>query len=181
MKKGYNLLIVKALEFFLDNPYESIHLRGFSRRIGISPNTAQRFLDYFLSEKIISEERKANLRYFKSNMDSILLRYMKKTFSLKKISDSGIIDYLREKGVSHLVLFGSVAKGEDSLKSDVDLVAIGQKKIDVSMFYSRVKKEINIHFFSFAEWKKQKKENKAFYQDVISSGINLIGEMPLVE
>jgi len=40
--------------------------------------------------------------------------------------------------------------------------------------------EINVKIFSFTEWKKQKNDNKGFYEDVISTGINLIGEMPLV-
>jgi CTP-dependent riboflavin kinase len=63
MKKGYNMLILKALEFFIENSYEEIHLREFSRRIAISPNSSQRFLNFFLKNDFIVEERKANGKF----------------------------------------------------------------------------------------------------------------------
>ena len=56
MKKGYNLLILKALGFFIDNPYNKIYLREFSRKLKISLNSAQRFLNFFL-EKNLSKKK----------------------------------------------------------------------------------------------------------------------------
>ncbi|MEK6913705.1 MAG: nucleotidyltransferase domain-containing protein [Nanoarchaeota archaeon] len=188
MKKGYNtsdffedILILKCLGFFFKNPYEKIHLREFSRKMKISLNTSQRFLNLFLEQGFIQESREANLRYFKANLNSLTFKYLKIAFSLKELESSGLIDYLTNKFIQ-IVLFGSIAKGEDDINSDVDLVCIGLKKeLDLFEFSKKLKKEINVHFFNPAQWKKQKQENKAFYQDVISTGINLIGEMPIVE
>ena len=164
MKKGYNLLVLKALEFFISNPYDEIHLREFSRKMEISPNTAQRFLDLFLKEDFIKEERKANLRYFKANLDNIVFRQIKIAYSLKKIKDLNILRELEKNNFLSVVLFGSVAKGEDDEKSDLDLVCIGpNKKINLNKLQEKVDRELNIHIFSFAEWKKQSKLNKAFY------------------
>jgi len=179
MKKGYNLLILKALEFFIENPYDEIYLREFSRKLNISPNTSQRFLDLFLKEDFIKEEKRANLRYFKANLDNPVFRQIKITYSIKKIKDSGLIDYLGGY-FSSAILFGSIAKGVDDDKSDVDLVCIGpNKKLSLHTFEEKLKREINLIVFNIGQWKKQKKENKAFYQDVIVNGINLIGEIPL--
>ena len=182
MKERYNLLILKALEFFIENPYEEIYLREFSRKLEISPNTAQRFLDLFLKEDFVKEEKKANLRIFKANLDSLVFKYIKKINSIKKIRDSGLIDDLRGR-FSSVILFGSVAKGLDESKSDIDLVCIGDidiKKINLYDFEKKLKKEINLHIFNRSKWKKQARENKAFYQDVIIDGINLIGEIPII-
>lgn len=181
MKKGYNLLVLNALEFFVENPYEEIHLREFSRKLRISPNSAQRFLNLFFNQKFILEFRKANLRYFKANIDSIVFRKLKLTFSLKKIEDSGLINYLRER-FPQVILFGGVAQGIDDSQSDIDIICIGIKKhIELHQFEKKLKKEINIHIFNMAQWKIQKSENKAFYQDVISTGVNLIGEIPIID
>ena len=181
MKKGYNLLILKALAFFIDNPYEEIHLREFSRRLKISSNSAQRFLNLFLEQKFIKEERKANLRYFKANLDNLVFRYIKKTYSIKKLEDAGLVDHLANN-FSNVVLFGSVAKGIDEQKSDIDLVCTGNNKSpNLGNYENILKRQINTHIFSLPEWKKQKDKNKAFYQDVIVDGINLIGEIPIVE
>lgn len=180
MKNRYNFPILNALNFFIENPYEEIHLREFARRLKISANSAQRFLKIFLDENLIKEERRANLRYFKANIDSIVFRNIKITFSLKELEDSGLIKLLKEN-YSNVVLFGSVAKGTDDKNSDIDLVCIGlNKKIDLFPFQKKLSKEINTHIFTLAQWKEQKKENKAFYQEVISTGIKLIGEIPIL-
>lgn len=179
-----NLLILKTLQFFLENPYQEIYLREFARKLKISPNTAQRFLTLLLKENIIVEERRANLRYFKSNLDDVVFRQIKKTYSIKKIQDSGLLEELKNN-VTSLVVFGSVAKGLDDKNSDIDLliITINKKKVEkiIFNFQEKVDMELNTHIFNLTEWKKQKEKNKAFYQDVISDGINLIGELPLID
>jgi len=180
--EGYNLLALKALGLFLKNPHKEFYLREFARESGISLNSSQRFLGLFLREGLIKEERKANLRYFKADTENLVFREIKRTFSIRELVKSGLVDYLREQGCSNAVLFGSVAKGLDDAKSDIDILVIktGGKIRGIERFYLKLRREPNIHIFSLSEWKKQARENKAFYQDVISTGINLIGEMPLV-
>lgn len=181
MIKENNPLILKALNFFVENPYEKIHLREFSRKMDLSLNSVQRFLKVFLKKGWIKEERVANLRYFYANLDSIVFRQIKITFSLDKIKESGLIEFL-ERDFDSVVLYGSVAKGLDESKSDLDLVCIGKEKSgrkDIYKFSKRIGKEISIQFFSQSKWRDAKINNKAFYQDVISSGINLVGEMPI--
>ncbi len=170
-------LIFKALEFFINNPYKEIYLREFSRKLKISPNTSQRFLNMFLKEELVIDKREANLRYFKANLENVVFRFLKKTYSVSKIKSSGLINYLKPK-FSNIILFGSMAKGEDDLKSDIDIVCVGKKqKLDLYEYSKKLNKEINIYVFNFSEWRKQKKENRAFYEDVVSSGISLEGEM----
>jgi len=189
MKKEYNkktsdFLILKALKLFIENPYEKIYLREFARKTGISLNSAQRFLKIFLKENLIKDSRKANLRFFKANLDSVVFRQIKIAFSLKKIEDTELIEKLKEVS-SHLILFGSVAEGLNDSKSDIDLVCIGinSKKIKeiISEFQEKINQEVNCHIFSWGKWKEQTKLNKAFYLDVISKGISLIGDKPIAE
>lgn len=125
------------------------------------------------------------MRYFKANLESVSFRQIKILFSIKKIEDSGIIEGFKKEKISHLVLFGSSALGLDDIKSDIDLICIGiDKKIAFDILKEKEKifdKEINMHFFSWNEWKRNAKDNKAFYQDVLLKGINLIGEKPVVD
>jgi len=178
-------LVLKALEFFVENPYVEVYLREFSRKLKISPNTAQRFLDGFVREGFVTEFKRGNLRYFKANLDSVVFRQIKVIFSLRKIERSGMVESLKKRGVVSLVLFGSVARGENDRESDLDLVAIGDKgnelKRIVREFEGKIGMEINLHVFTFSEWKKQKRNNVAFYQDVVAHGISLIGEIPILE
>ena len=178
MLNGYSLPVLNALNFFVENPYEEIHLREFSRKLKISPNSAQRFLNLFLKECFVIDERRANLRYFKANTNSIVFRNIKITFLLRKIQNSGMIGCL-QNNFSNVILFGSSAKGLDDSKSDLDLVCIGKTKISFEKFEKKLKRIINAKFLNLNEWKKIKENNKAFYQDVISEGINIVGEMPV--
>lgn len=179
MKKEYNSLILKALNYFIENPYIEVYLREFSRINNLNLNTSQRFLEIFLKQGFIKEQRKANLRIFKANIDNIVFRHIKITFILKKIKDTGILENLND--FSSVVLFGSCAKGLDDKNSDIDIVLIGNKKINFYEYEKKLGKQINPHFFNFNEWRKEKDNNKAFYQDVISTGINLIGEIPILD
>lgn len=186
MKNRYKEpLVLKALEFFVRNSYGEVYLREFGRSLGISPNSAQRFLDVFLKEGFVNEIRRGNLRYFKANMDSVVFRQMKIVFSLNKIEKSGLINVLKEEGIGHVVLFGSVARGEDDLNSDIDLVVVGGNKSKIRGAVNGVEgklgREVNLHVFSWSEWKKSAGSNRAFYQDVIMQGLCLIGEKPVVE
>jgi len=180
MKKGYNLLVLNALKYFLVNPYSKIHLRGFSRVMKISPNSANRFLNLFLEEGLVVEERVANLRYFKANLNSISFKEIKKAFSVFELEKSGLIKALKEACFS-CMLFGSVAKGKNDKNSDIDLVIVTKNKEKVreiiQRFQKKFEQEISSHIFTSLEWRKGKTENKAFYQDVVSCGMNLIGEV----
>ena len=182
MKNKYNSPILKSLNFFVENPYENIHLREFARRLNISVNSAQRFLNLFLHQNFIKEERKANLRYFRANLDSIVFRYIKITFSLKLIENSGLISSFKEI-CSHLILFGSVAQGRDDKNSDIDIIVIAKDKETIKRIIPKIQKkisrEINFQIFTTTEWRAQKDKNKAFYQEIIITGINLIGEIPI--
>jgi len=177
-------LLLKALRYFVENPYTEIYLREFGRKLKISPNSAQRFLNLFLNQGLINDFRKGNLRFFKANIESPSFRQVKIAFSVKKIEDSGLINLLRKSGATHLILFGSSAEGKDDLNSDLDLViiAISKKKCEEAIFLAQknLDSEISYHIFSWDEWVRQAEQNKAFYKDIIYGGINLIGEKPII-
>ena len=183
MKKGYNLLALKALDYFFENPYSEIYLREFSRKLSISANSANRFLNMFLEEGLITEKRIANLRYFSANMNSLTFRQMKIVKNVRELELSGLINELRGKCLT-CVLFGSSSKGEDETNSDFDFVVISKDTQSIKKIFNKFQKkfirELSWHIMSKSEWKKQYSENQAFYQDVVSSGINLIGTIPIM-
>ena len=179
-------IILNFSKHFLENPYSEFYLREIAKKLKISVFSSKKYLDYFVKEKILTERRQANLRYFKLNLSSVFVRHLKISYSLKIIEDSGMIPYLLEKipSISSIVLFGSVSRGEDDKKSDVDIVVIGRTDtvhLGLHEFEKKIGRSINEHVFSWTKWKKQMKENNAFYTDVIINGIPLYGELPLVQ
>ena len=177
------LLLLKVLKFFFENPYEEIYLRRLAKEVKISPFAAKKYADMLLKEGMIKEERKGNLRYFRANVNNLFFRYLKTAFSINSILKSGLVGFLTENlaNVSSMVLFGSVAKGTDDKKSDIDILLIGKEKhLNLGKFEEKMGMEIIVHIFSWSEWNKKAKEDKPFYFEVISGAIPLYGEIPFV-
>lgn len=179
-----NLIEIRIIRFFFDNPYKEFYLRELAKKIKLSPFAIKKYMDIFIREGLVLEERKANLRYFKANVNDLFFKQLKIAFSIRKIKQSGLISDILEKmaNVSSIVLFGSVAKGEDDENSDIDIVVIGKEKdLSLSEIRKKLNKEINLHAFLWSEWNKQADTNKAFYFDVITYGIPLYGELPVIK
>ncbi|MEK6895656.1 MAG: nucleotidyltransferase domain-containing protein [Nanoarchaeota archaeon] len=175
----------KIVKYFIENPYEEPYLREIAKRLKVSVFAMKDYADHLVKEKILVEKRVSNLRYLKLNMSSLFVKQMKIAYNIKRIEDSGILEYIKKEvpSLSSVILFGSMASGENDKNSDVDLVIIGQSnmlKLSLQEFERKMGKEINYHVFTWAKWKKQEKENKAFYVDVIIKGIPLYGEMAAV-
>lgn len=177
------LKLLKVLKYFIENPYEEIYLRDLAKKTELSPFAVKQYSDFLIKQGVINDEKKANLRYFKANTLNCFFKQLKISWIIKQIIDSGLIEEINNKMKStSTILFGSCAKGEDTKDSDIDLVIISpSKEIDVSPFEKKIKREINIHTFNWLNWKKQKRDNKAFYSDVIMYGVPLEGELPLME
>lgn len=175
---------LKILKFFLENPYEEVYLRELSKKLKLSPFAIKKYLDILFKENIILEERKANLRYFKANLDNLFFKHLKIAFSINLIEKSGFIKLLKENipNISSIILFGSMAKGEDNQESDVDILVIGkEKKLNLTKFEEKIGKTINIHTFTWGEWNKKAKEDSPFYYESVIYGIPLYGELPIVK
>jgi|SRR3989344_3828258 len=177
------LLFIKITKFFLENPYDEVYLREIAKKIKISPFAAKKYIDILLKENIIQEERKANLRYIKANVNNPFYKHLKIAFNINLILKSGLIEYLKESipNITSITLYGSLAKGEDDKKSDIDLLVIGKEKhLNLEKFADKISKEITLHVFSWSEWNENAKKNKAYYLDVIAYGIPIYGELPIV-
>ncbi len=178
------LKFLKVVTYFLENPYQENYLRQLAKKLKISPFAVKKYIDILTKEELIEDKRIANLRYFKPNINNLFFRYLKIAFNLKQILKSGILEFFRKNinNLSSIVLFGSMAKGENDKNSDIDILIIGNKQyVDLIKFEQRLGMEINMHIFSWAEWNKKAKEDVAFYNDVTHYGISLYGELPLVK
>ncbi len=182
--KTQQIIPLQILKFFIENPYQEIYLRELAKKLKFSPFAIKKYVDILSRENLILEERKANLRYFKANTNNLFFRQLKIAFNVNLIEKSGLINYLKENmsNVSSIVLFGSMAKAEDTQESDIDVLIIGKEKyLNLNKFEEKIGKEANIHIFSWSEWNKKSKKDKAFYYEIIRYGIPLYGELPIIK
>lgn len=179
-----DVMLVRIVKYFLENPYKAVYLRELARALKISPYTGKQYIDLLVREGLILEERKAKLRYVRANASNLVFKHLKIVLNLKKLADAGLVQYVQEtvSNVSSVMLFGSVAKGEDTAESDIDLMIIGGKVgLDMHIFERTLGREMRPHVYSWSEWKKKAEADKPFYYEVVIHGIALFGEPPVIK
>lgn len=162
---------------------DEFSIRDVARKVNVSPSTAKEALDFLLSNSILDKRILGRNHMFKVK-DSPLTREIKRIYSVYELESSGIVKEIlsNNKDVLSIVVYGSVAKGTDNKDSDIDILIISRKQIDISRLKKDKSLSREITFLKYAhnEWKEKAIKEKAFYNNVILNSITLFGEVPVV-
>src|SRR3989344_6711724 len=110
-------------ELFFENPTREFNLRETARILKISPTTAGSHLESLVKKGFAKERKERNLKLYKANLENDLYLDSKKSYSIRKLRESGLIEALNDFYLKPaIVLFGSFSTGLDTETSDIDLV-----------------------------------------------------------
>ena len=174
---------VRAIQEVTSRPNKSYSVRGLASSIGISPAASRTALEYMKKKGIVTFAVVGRTYQYKANLESALCRQWKILFNLDLLEDSRIVKQLAEKisNLQSLLLYGSMARGTNDEKSDVDLLAIAHNPVKVQdLLGKKIGKEVNLMVLSPSEWKRKAAGDKVFYENVIYDSIALYGERPVV-
>ncbi|MBN2052972.1 nucleotidyltransferase domain-containing protein [Candidatus Woesearchaeota archaeon] len=163
---------LKVLNLIAGEPYRKFYLREIAKELKISSSSAKKALDALGKLHFINEERMANLRIISGNMDEKLFKQFKIMKNIDLVKP--LLEQL-EPALS-VMLYGSFAKGENDMQSDIDLLVITNKKDDYRIHEFK-NYPVQIIKLTPAQWKKTKEENQAFASEV-KKGVLLKGEAP---
>lgn len=145
----------KVLEVFLKDPFKEVHLREIARLSKVSLNNVDNSMRLFVKDDMFKRHEVSNMVFFKPNLENEALlkifEYLemekKKEFygKNKKIArllqkyTQDIVE-LSNKKVQLVILFGSVARGEWTKNSDIDiLTVVSDKDNDVTATLNKAK------------------------------------------
>ena len=114
----------RVLEQFFFFPLTQLQLRELSRKAKLAPPSVKRYLLEFEKEGLIVREkhRLHGFPVYRANRESETFLMLKKLDTIKRISESGLLDYLYTTCMPDVILFfGSASIGEDIESSDIDL------------------------------------------------------------
>ena len=179
-------ILWKVLAFFLSSPSTSIYVKQLSRDLKISPSGTNRALKLLEKSKILLKEEKGKAHYYFLNNELPFVKCLKISYFLAKIQDWKIEEKFnkQDEDLISLAVYGSYASGDFDERSDIDFLLISSKsKEDFLSLIQNIEKylnrEANLEVFNFSKWRKIKKENKLFYDDIIKNHILLAGsELP---
>ena len=175
---------VKVLAFLLLNASEEFHLREIARRAGVPLQAAQRELD-LLEDIALIERQQRGRQVFVTVQTSHPLFEDLRSLLLKS---EGLAIPLREAletidGVEAAAVYGSVASGSDTGRSDIDLLVVGSPDElalheSVSTLKEVLGRPINYTLLSRKELKTRIRGKDPFLTRVVSGDlIPVIGDV----
>ncbi len=129
---------IAVLRLLALNPYLSFGLTELSNKLKISKSNILRILNILKKDNIILELFSKRKKRYKINSQLELCNHLFKIFMFEKqnnlkpeIKNAVELMYSKIKDkVECFILFGSVAKGLETKKSDIDILVVGEKGIE---------------------------------------------------
>jgi len=121
-----------------------------SRKIKLAPKSVKLYLEELEKESLIIKKEHRIHRYpvYYANRDNSYFKFLKRLDIIRRIKESGLLDYLDEKCMPEVViLFGSASRGEDVKSSDIDIyLQCDAKGLDLSKYEKELNRKINLFF-----------------------------------
>jgi len=163
---------VEILKLFLFNPNNSFYQREISNLTHQPIRGVQREVDKLYSVGLIEKSTQGNRIYYKLNKRCPIISELKNIL-FKSVGIAEVLkNNLKGNGIRIAFIYGSYAKGEESLLSDIDLMVIGNvSSKELSAILSRPKRElmreINYAVFSLDEFIDRLKQKDHFLNSVL--------------
>jgi len=174
----------EIIKLFLKNPEKEYYFREIAKNLNKEPSHYQKYLDNLVEDKILLDERRGNMRFFRLNKKHPLYGEIKSIIS-KTLGVESKIKELVDKlnNVECAFIFGSIARGGENINSDVDLMLIGDIDqniliTEVSSLEGEISREINYHIYNKQEIAKKVEEKDSFISNVFSAPIIIIKGNP---
>lgn len=147
----------KILEVFFKDPFKEVHLREAVRLSGVSLANVDNSMRLFVKEGLFHRREVSNMVFFKPNLENETLLKIFEYLELEKRRDfygrnkkiarllqkysKDIVD-LSDKKIQIVILFGSVARGDWTKDSDVDILAVvSGKENDVTPILNKARSD----------------------------------------
>lgn len=166
----------KALfRLYFTNPENEYYLRELERLLSIPVSMIRKELNHLEVDGIFVSRRRGNQTYFYLNQTYPLFDELKsivfKTIGIKKL----LTEVLKKiKGAGVAFIYGSFAKNEDNVASDIDLFVIGHVDEnalikEINKIEKILKREINYNLYKKEDFEKKKKEKDSFIMDILEN------------
>jgi len=168
-------------EFFL-NPERELYVREIARITGEDYKNVSIELRNLEEIGLLCSRKEGNLKYFGLNKEFLIYEELKSIF-LKTRGAVGVIKdiFSKQKNIDYAFIYGSFASGEESEKSDIDLMVIGEIPLETLLKLMRepenlLSRVVNPSLYNLSEIKKRVKEKDPFITQVTNDPkIMLIG------
>lgn len=168
----------QVLSLVMGRPDERFYLREIVRLVGAGSGAVQRELAQLVEAELLCREVSGRQVYFSANRESLIYEELRaiveKTAGVADVLRTCMAPLQRTARIEVAFVYGSVARGAQRSKSDVDVMVIG----DVTMAQvvptlrdaERVlRREVNATVFPPDEWRAKVADPSAFIRRVLAA------------
>lgn len=164
---------VEILKIFLLNPTISYYQRELEQHTKLPIRAIQRELTRMVELGLLEKRISGNRNYYQVNRDFPIFLELKsiflKTYGIGKALRKSLKE--REK-INFAFIYGSYAKNQENITSDIDLFVIGNiTSRKLSSYLSKLKsdfnREINFSLYSLQEFAKEIKNKNHFIMSIL--------------
>jgi len=164
---------VEILKLFLFNSDDSFYQRQISMLTRQPIRGVQQEVEKLQNLGLIEKSAQGNRLYYKVNRNCSIFEELKRIlFKTAGIAETLKGKLIKSDSVKVAFIYGSYAKGEESLSSDIDLLVMGSitsKELSglLSKSKSEIGREINYAVFKVEEFRKRIKQKNHFLNSVL--------------
>ncbi len=175
----------RIFRWLFGQPERSYHLNELRRLTGLGSASLQRELGKLADAGLVRSEKVGNLRRFQANMQSPVYEELagltRKTLGAQPLLQEALASIKAKLDLAFI--YGSIAKGTDTAKSDIDVMVVGKDLLLGEVLKlllpleSQLGRKINPTLYTPAEYKRRRAQKDSFLNRVLLQPvIPLIGE-----
>jgi predicted nucleotidyltransferase len=176
----------RVFRWLFGQPERSYHLSELLRLTGLGSASLQRELNKLAEAGLVQSERVGNLRRFQANAESPVYRELvaltRKTLGVEPMLREALVPLAPK--LEAAFIYGSVAKGTDTAKSDIDVMLVGKNLLLSNVLEmlvpleAQLGRKINPTLLTPAEFKRRRAERDSFVNRVLAQPtLPLMGEV----
>jgi predicted nucleotidyltransferase/predicted transcriptional regulator with HTH domain len=176
-------LRVEILALFFSRAEEALYLGEIVKLTGEDRGNISRELRNLENMGLLISRKEGNLKYYSSNKDFLLYGELRSIILKTRGAVGALKETLsRTKNIDYAFIYGSIASGTETAKSDIDLMVIGEISLESLLRLVRgsektLGREINPSLYGAKEYKRRMKKKDPFIVQVMNEPrIMLIGE-----
>ena len=175
----------KVLGLLFRKPDESFYLNEIVRLAGMGKGTIRRELEKMTQAGLLTLKRIGNQNHYQANSSSPvyneLISITRKTFGISDVIEQALQPF--KNNIQFAFIYGSIAKGTDTAKSDIDLMIVGDDLGYSEMMNllipveTEIQRPINPSIYSLQDLNKKIEDENHFIMRVLEQQkINIIGD-----
>jgi predicted nucleotidyltransferase len=166
---------LRVLALLFGQPDRAFHASEIIRLAGSGSGAVQRELEKLANSGVLLVTESANRKLYQTNRQSPIFDELHGLIA----KTAGLVEPLRDalkpfaESIDVAFVYGSVAKGRDTAKSDIDLMIVG-RELAYSLVYAALQKAekvlrrpVNPNLMTPTDWKRKRADKGSFVSKIV--------------